>query len=123
MGVPEKVWESGRHSEDWLVCFDGFSQIEYYLDARNFSVHPMDEYSAWQTQGDYYHPPPLAKIALKQEHEPIAAYYPVPVEKGPENSVAARAEAKSSSQDGVEQEKSGGNEEKDPDAATDRSKR
>ena len=47
-------------------------------------------YSVWQTQGDYYNPPPLAKIALKQEHEPLAAYYPVPIERGPENGVAAR---------------------------------
>jgi hypothetical protein len=87
---PEKVWESGRHSESWLVCFDSVSQCEYYLDTRDFSVHPIDEYSTWQTHGDYYNPPPLAKIALKQEHEPIAAYYPIPVEIGPENSVAAR---------------------------------
>ena len=41
-------------------------------------------------QGDYYNPPPLAKVALKQEHEPVAAWYPMPIEKGPENGVAAR---------------------------------
>ena len=87
---PEKVWESGRHSESFLVCFDNTCQSEYYLDTRDFSVHPIDEYSVWQTQGDYYNPPPLAKIALKQEHEPLAAYYPVPIERGPENGVAAR---------------------------------
>ena len=88
---PEKVWESGRHSENWLVCYDSFTQIEYYLKMSDFTVHPIDEYSKWQGHGgDYYHPPPLAKIALKQEHKPVAAYYPMPVEKGPENSVAAR---------------------------------
>ena len=27
---------------------------------------------------------------MKQEHEPLAAYYPVPIERGPENGVAAR---------------------------------
>ena len=66
------ILNSGRHTNEWFVCYDTYNEMEYYLCTTDFSVHPMEyqlhEYS------DYYNPPKLAKIGLKIEHQPLMEY-------------------------------------------------
>ena len=68
--MPEKVWKSGRHSDEWIVCRDERSGLEYYYCMFDGSVHPYDGQGAQTEWHGYNHPPPLALIALRGRHVP-----------------------------------------------------
>ena len=73
---PQKVVRSGRHSEEWFVCFDERLNFEYYLCVNDFSVHAMEypQEGDGSNYHDYYNPPKLAKMGLKVEHAVVMEY-------------------------------------------------
>ena len=70
--LPEKLIDTGVHTDEWIVCEDQRYRITYYYRMTDGSCHPMDDkYGAFDpARHGYANPPPIAKIALKSEHVP-----------------------------------------------------
>lgn len=70
--MPEKLFDTGLHTDEWIVCEDERYRITYYYRMTDGSCHPMEDgYGAFdKSYHNYSNPPPIAKIALKTEHIP-----------------------------------------------------